>query len=90
MSHLDNQREIAQAAGFDVREDPDQEGLWLWRMEDGEGSDISFDTEEEAWANAAADATEMAMMHADLSDEDWDTLSSQQQVAQVKAAFASQ
>ena len=44
--------------GFRVVPDPDQEGRWVWRyLPDGSahacGSDISFDSESEAWIDAA-------------------------------------
>lgn len=40
------------SAGYDIREDADQPGLWLWTKVH-EGSDISFSSEDEAWEDAA-------------------------------------
>lgn len=43
------------ALGYEIMEDSDQPGLYLWRR-DQEGSDISFNTKEKAVASASANA----------------------------------
>lgn len=44
----------AQRSGFDVREDVDQPGRYLFFYPDGEGSDLSFDSSDEAWRQVIA------------------------------------
>lgn len=74
-------------AGVDVCEDSDQPGQWLW-MDGNEGSDISFDTEIESIWDAWSRLAGLAMGHNDLSSEDWDRLSIDQQVALVTELFS--
>lgn len=42
--------------GYQVNADPDQEGKFYWKREGGDASDISFDSEDEAYAAAIHDA----------------------------------
>ncbi|MBY0466246.1 MAG: hypothetical protein K2W33_15015 [Burkholderiales bacterium] len=45
----------ASEAGFEIKEDPDQVGKWYWwHAESATGSDISYDTKEEACKEALA------------------------------------
>jgi len=48
--------------GYEVNEDPDQPGKFYWRN-DQEGSEISFDSEDEAIAAATRDAKETYGLH---------------------------
>lgn len=47
-----NKMEWLDAFGYEINPDPDQPGKWLWGHIDGGASKISFDTREEAIANA--------------------------------------
>lgn len=52
MSDIPAIEERARALGFEVHEDSDQPGKWLWmNVETNDGSDISFDTAQEALDN---------------------------------------
>lgn len=44
--------------GYTVAPDPDSEGLYLWRGPGREGSDTSFASREEAWADATRNAAD--------------------------------
>jgi hypothetical protein len=46
-----NKMEWLDAFGYEINPDPDQPGKWLWTSE-GEGSDISFDSEDDAICDA--------------------------------------
>jgi hypothetical protein len=41
-----------QSLGYKISEDPDQPGMWLWVGPHGDASDISFDSENDAIADA--------------------------------------
>ncbi len=68
---VNEDKEFATAAGYEVRPDPDQAGLFVWRS-DGDGCDQSFTTEEAAWTDAAFNAASAVMGYHDLDSEEWD------------------
>ena len=86
-------KELAQAAGYEVSDDPDQPGLFQWirrELSNGalvEGSDQSFDTASEAWDDAIAQTIEIVMGDLDLSDVEWDRMSQKDKLEAVRELF---
>lgn len=68
-------QDVLTAAGFEVREDSDQVGpLYVWvRIQDGrvmEGSDMSVDNEEQAWAEVR-DIFSQILEDMDINEQQW-------------------
>ena len=66
-----NAKDFAEVVGYEVREDPDRPGSFLWRN-GADGSDQSYATEAKAWDDAAFNAASEVMGHHDLDSEEWD------------------
>ncbi len=64
-------RELARTVGYEVSEDPDQPGMFVWRN-GNEGCDQSFPNEGRAWDDAAFNATSEVMGHHNMDSEEWD------------------
>lgn len=71
LTHL---RKIAYISGFTVEQ---QESSWIWRN-DGDVSQ-PFASEEEAWSDAETSAVSNVMGDNNLSSEDWDQMSEDDQ-----------
>lgn len=84
--------DIARALGYQVSEDPDQPGRFQWALRDEsgrflEGCEQSLDSEGEAWDDATFSATSIIMGALDISDEQWDAMSLEQQVERAREAL---
>lgn len=73
--------------GYDIREDSQQPGLWIWTAPT-DGYDISFNTAEEALAGAWVDAVWQTMGINNLSSEQWDAMSFDEQKVSVLRALS--
>jgi hypothetical protein len=73
--------------GYEILEDVDQPGLWVWTSR-SEGCDSSFLTAKEALDGAWFDAASRTMGITDLSSDQWDAMSFNGQKMAVEAALA--
>lgn len=73
--------------GYDIREDSQQPGLWLWTAP-SDGCDISFHTAEEVLESAWFDAVRQTMGINNLSIEQWHAMSFDKQKAAVLLALS--
>lgn len=70
--------EVLTNLGYDIDEDSDQPGLWIWTSP-SDGCDISYASAQEAADAAWTDAIGQTMGILNLSSEQWDALSLAQQ-----------
>jgi hypothetical protein len=84
-------KRLAAFIGFEVTQDSDQPGMWVWwRMFNGErvdACDASLGSEQEAWDEVEFKVNEFAMTAFDLSSDDWDGMASTEREAKIKQAF---
>lgn len=84
------QQALAEAAGYEVSPDADQDGLWTWvQRQNGriaDGCDASLESESAAWHAAAERAQEAAQDEAGLSDAHWATLPFSERLELVREA----
>ena len=73
--------------GYDIREDSQQSGLWVW-IAPTDGCDASFDTAKEALESAWNDAVRQTMGINDLSSEQWDAMGFDLQKAAMLRALS--
>ena len=73
--------------GYDIREDSQQPGLWVW-IAPTDGCDASFDTAKEALEGAWKDAVRQTLGISDLSIEQWNAMSFNMQKAAVLRALS--
>lgn len=74
--------EVLTNLGYDIDEDGDQPGLWIWTSP-SDGCDISYASAQEAADAAWTDAIGQTMGILNLSSEQWDALSLAQQLELV-------
>lgn len=84
-------KNLAKIAGFEVVEDVDQTGLWVWlRRENGlefEGSDISFGSEKEAWDNALYALMSNLFEVGEISEDEWENLNENDQENLIRSVY---
>ena len=78
-------QDVLTAAGFEVREDSDQSGpLYVWvRIQDGhvmEGSDMSVDSEEQAWLEVR-DIFIQILEDMDINEQQWGEMVGEEKLA---------
>lgn len=68
--------------GYDIDEDPDQAGLWVWTAP-SDGCDSSYDSAKEALEGAWIDAASHAMGISSISRAQWEAMDFDQQKAAI-------
>lgn len=74
----DPRLDVLEELGYDIDEDSDQPGLWIWTAPT-DGCDISYDSAQEALSAAWTDVVGQTMGILNMSSEQWDALSFAQQ-----------
>ena len=86
------EQNLAKIAGFDVSKDSDQPGFWLWvRRENGlifEGSDVSFESENEAWENAVEMLKNDLFSSGEISEEEWEMMEENDQESLIRGFYS--
>lgn len=78
--------EVLTDAGYTISPDSDQPGLWVWYAPT-DGCESSFESQKAAVQAAWTDAVEQTMAINNLSSEQWDALSFNQQKSQMLDAL---
>lgn len=91
--HTDQNKALARVAGFDVREDSDQPGLYTWLRTNENGAliggcDSSFNSQDEAWDEVVQEVVGETKAHFDLSSEQWDAMDEQTQHSRVREVWS--
>ncbi len=80
-------RLFIEALGYDVREDSQQPGLWLWTAP-SDGCDISFHSAQEALDDAWSDVVAQTVAISKISDDAWDAMTFEQHRTAVLGALS--
>lgn len=73
---------VLEDIGYDIREDSQQPGLWLWTAS-SDGSEISFQSLHEALDDAWTDAVDQTLSMRNVGSEEWSAMSFDLQKAAV-------
>lgn len=82
------QLEVLEELGYEIKEDSDQLGLWVWTAPT-DACESSFDSAQEALGAAWSDAASQAMAIENTSSEEWDALSLEQQAQRILSVLSS-
>lgn len=82
---FDITQDVLTNAGFEVREDSDQEGLYVWvRIQSGrvvEGADMSLPSESLAWEQAGEQFSRILEQELGIDQDDWGAMGGEERLA---------
>lgn len=83
--------DLLRLAGYDVSEDSDQPGLFVWTRREHnqivEGCDMSLDGEDDAWQDVREMVIEVLTQDAALTADRWNALSAEERAKVIVEQF---